>query len=732
MRFKVLAVYTIALASISVALVHAQEFVRSTPQPAADLRQRFSDVPAKPQDSTALKWKTNDTQASQYPLSGRLQQIRKTVNSEFDKPSATSPAEISNPYFKNSPPKLAQPTIRNDEFNPSRVPEAPQAFPMDEAKNALPLRAWASQPPQPLIVAPTGFDSSDDSQSVLTKSNSNRETDDSPRTAKRSSSPTSASRDTLRPFSGKSSSGQKSSRRPYRVPTTTVAPRPTPPPITKQPVPTNTYEPAPQQTFEPVAKSSNETVTRSQGPMIRVETLGPKAIVIGRETEFVVSAINQSEHDASELHIRLSLPAWVDAASVLADNGTAQTQTDGRGVERLVWTIDKLNGRSESQLTLKLVARENQPFDLGVDWALMPITSSAQIEVQQPRLELALSGPKDVLYGETRKYVITVSNPGTGDAENVSVKLSTGGAGTNTRNVGTVPAGRQSRIDIELTAEEAGILEFIALATDDTGLTAEISEEIRVRRANLEIETYAPPLKYAGTAGVFHVRIKNSGDASAENVEAAVALPKGAKLLASSDGKSTESGRVNWRLGSLAPGAERTMQVQCMLMNAGDNRLETRVAADGNISNSAVAVTRVEAIADLKLALNDPQGPKPVGEDVVYEIVVTNRGTKAADDVKVVGFFSNGIEPVRVEGGRAEIVPGQVVFSPIPSLAAGRTLKLKITARATTAANHRFRAELECAVPETKLAAEDSTRYYSLDDPRVGKEPSPSPSFPTP
>ena len=39
----------------------------------------------------------------------------------------------------------------------------------------------------------------------------------------------------------------------------------------------------------------------------------------------------------------------------------------------------------------------------------------------------------------------------------------------------------------------------------------------------------------------------------------------------------------------------------------------------------------LEALADLKLVVNDPQGPVPVGKEATYEIHIINRGTKAAD-----------------------------------------------------------------------------------------------------
>ena len=46
-------------------------------------------------------------------------------------------------------------------------------------------------------------------------------------------------------------------------------------------------------------------------------------------------------------------------------------------------------------------------------------------------------------------------------------------------------------------------------------------------------------------------------------------------------------------------------------------------------------VTRVKALADLKLVVNDPPGPTALGNEATYEILVVNRGTKAAHHVQV-------------------------------------------------------------------------------------------------
>ena len=139
-------------------------------------------------------------------------------------------------------------------------------------------------------------------------------------------------------------------------------------------------------------------------------------------------------------------------------------------------------------------------------------------------------------------------------------------------------------------------------------------------------------------------------------------------------------------------------------------------SAAGDLSDSAAATTNVEALADLKLDVSDPQGPIPVGDEVTYEIHLRNRGTKAAENVDVAGYFSQGIEPIAAQGSTYHLSPGQVVFHPIASIAPGTEVLLRIKARAETAGTHIFRAEVACSKAGTKLATEETTLFFGDND----------------
>ncbi len=121
----------------------------------------------------------------------------------------------------------------------------------------------------------------------------------------------------------------------------------------------------------------------------------------------------------------------------------------------------------------------------------------------------------------------------------------------------------------------------------------------------------------------------------------------------------------------------------------------------------------VQAIADLKLTVSDPIAPAPVGAEVLYELTLTNRGSKAAQNVAVIAQFSEGIEPTRAEGHEFRVIPGQLLFEPIPSAEAGQTLSLQVFAEANGGGMHRFRAEVRTDANDVRLVQEESTQFMN-------------------
>lgn len=447
-------------------------------------------------------------------------------------------------------------------------------------------------------------------------------------------------------------------------------------------------------------------------PALRVEANGPSSIIVGRETTYQIQVYNEGELPARDLLVRVTIPDFVQVGSVDASSGATAPQTGTAGARTLAWTIPQVDAGRSEQLSVNVVTREARAFELGLDWSLRPISLAGRIHVLEPKLEMVIEGPSEVRHGDSEIYKIIVSNPGTGDAENVTVRLGPG-SGAAAKMLGAIPAGEQREIELELTARDSGTMRVTAQATADGGLEVETDRDVIVRRARLEVAINAPRFIYAGTSASYEIRVANRGDAAASGVVVAAKLPRGASEPKATNGSEQASeGELVWSLASLEPGAERVFNIQCVLGATGDNAFVARVQDDNDLVASQSATTTVQSVADLKLVVNDPKGPIPTGEEVQYEITVTNRGSNVARQIRVVAQFSEGIEPIQASGHPNDLHEGQVVFHSIDSLAPGETVTLKVSARAEVPGNHRFRAEVKCVEPETRLVAEDDTQFF--------------------
>ena len=457
-------------------------------------------------------------------------------------------------------------------------------------------------------------------------------------------------------------------------------------------------------------------------PAIEVVTVGPQTIGINKASEYKVVVRNNSSLRAERILVGVNMPTWVDIENLSLTSGGKEI-TDGEGQARLVWSVDQVPGNSSQTMTISAVPRKAEIFDVDVEWTLVPLVGKASIRVTEPKLEMSISGPKEVQYGETALYHVAVRNPGSGSAENVSVMLPEA-LGGERATLGLIPPGKEKHFQVELLARAAGDLNLVATAAAEGNLKAEAEQALVVRRAALELSMTGPALKYAGGVGKYSVTLTNTGDATATELDAGVALPSGVKYLKGIDAASLFDRGVRWPIGSLAPGESRNYEFFCQMETSGDLKLEVGARGKNDLAASGEFKTTVETVADLVLSVADLKGPLPTGEQVPYTIRIRNRGSKAAKGVNLVMHFSDGIEPQSAKGLEHQIGPGKVVFSPISRIDPGQEMTFEVMAEANKGGTHIFRAQLTCKESDSHEVAEGTTRYFgdSVDPPAMLNE----------
>lgn len=479
--------------------------------------------------------------------------------------------------------------------------------------------------------------------------------------------------------------------------------------------------PAKSVDLRPVAPKPNPNVLLArQSPILAAETVGPRRIIVGKESVYEITMHNSGAVPADEVLVLIDLPTSADVLGAETSIGGTQLVPVGTGSRQFQWKLGHLDAKGQERLRLRIVPRESRPIDLAIRWDFKQLASQTVIEVEEPKLSIQLDGPRDVLFGKKELYKLKIANTGNGEAENVVVKLLPVGspdAVSATHNFGTLLPGTDKTIEVELVARQAGSLTMKAEVSCDNGAHAELAESIQVRRAALQISVEGPKLQYVDALGSYRIRVSNPGTAPARQLVVTATLPEGAKFVASNDAAQLVDGRslVRWRLDELSAGSEKVLELRCTLTQAGSNRVEIAAAGVDDVAAAASAVTRVETMADLVMEVIDPAGPVPLNEDAVYELRILNRGTRGAEEIDVVAFFSQGIEPATAQGAPARLAPGQVTFDTISSLHPGKEIRLKIYARAQTPGAHIFRAEVHCRPLGTRLVREETTHFYASD-----------------
>lgn len=477
-------------------------------------------------------------------------------------------------------------------------------------------------------------------------------------------------------------------------------------PVPRSTVPLSTPE------STPVSLSDGIQTTVVQAPAISISSKGPNVIRAGEIGEFVITAINTGESLAEDLFLVTHIPEWVKIASLTSDLGEVDQLPTADGVQ-LQWSLGTMPIGRTAQWKVRLIPEKNRPFAMDVKWTIQPKAIVNQIDVTQPELQLSIDGPEVMTYGDTEIIVVRVSNTGNGDAENVVLKINPGIE--RGQSIGSLPVGASKVVELELTAEQPGLMPIQA-AVSAAGVEHDEQElEIQIRRPELAVKVDGPSKKFAGNPVTYRIEIANTGDTTAKDVVVSAVLPPGAKYKDGSD--QLQSGRRNlsWKIGTVAPASTRAFEFSCVLMQDGKNQVAVRVEAAAAESRTGLFSTTVTGVADLKLIVNDPPGPKMLEELAVYEIKIVNRGTKVATNIDVVGQFGYGVEPVRTEGVRAELIPGQAVFNPIDSLGPGEEIVLKVYAKASKAGRHKFRAVVKSANPETDLVQEEMTWFHESE-----------------
>ena len=450
-----------------------------------------------------------------------------------------------------------------------------------------------------------------------------------------------------------------------------------------------------------------------QSASISIHKLAPPEIQVGKRCTFAIRIRNTGQRTAQNVQVHDEIPLGTELV------GTAPHATVSGS--QLVWDLGSLSVGEERLVEMELVPTEEREIG-SVASVTLAAQASAKARCTRPQLELRLTTKPEVLVGQQHLVQVEVSNPGSGDATGVML-LETIPSGVSHEagpaleyEVGTLKAGETRKMELVLTAEQAGQITNVMTARADANLRVEASCEFEVLAPDLKVTVDGPQRRYLERPATYRVSINNPGTATAKDIQLTTKLPKGLRFVGADNlgeyNSATHS--VQWSLAELPANERGVVELTALPVEAGEQTLEISTSAHQGLEDSTEKRVLVEGITALSFEVEDLEGLIEVGGETTYEVVVTNQGSKTATNVQVLAIMQPGMRALSGEGDSQHTIQGdRILFAPLPQLAPKAEATYRIQAQGIQPGDQRVRVMIKSDDLEQPITKEVSTRVYA-------------------
>lgn len=176
-------------------------------------------------------------------------------------------------------------------------------------------------------------------------------------------------------------------------------------------------------------------------------------------------------------------------------------------------------------------------------------------------------------------------------------------------------------------------------------------------RAKVTIEKVAPQQAFLGQPLIYHITLRNVGNAAAQQVVVEDPLPNSVEIVGTIPQAEINGRRLVWKIGTLPPGAEKKLAIKVI------PQAEGPVGSAATVNYVADPAFNTSVTPDGRVTL-DLQGPSQVnvGDNFSVTFKVTNNTDQKTDNVSIRDLLPAGLKH---EGGSdleypvGELAPGQ-------------------------------------------------------------------------
>lgn len=463
-------------------------------------------------------------------------------------------------------------------------------------------------------------------------------------------------------------------------------------------------------------------------PHVEMSHVGPASVALGAEVPYTITITNTGKVPSETMTVTNPIPA--ELKFVRSNPPSVED-----GINR-IWTLGPLEpGHSHTIQTVfraKRIGTINNCAVVATEDGQKDQKCATTI-VTRPALKLDVKGPPTGVLGAPLTFDVTLSNPGSGPANNVQVKvdLSDGlepqglPAGQEKTRVvlsdqKTVASGESRVIPLTVVPREEGLQLVRISVTGDGGLRDQVESRVQISRPQISVKLAGPGSRYTDRTAEWNIHVINPSSVPLNNVMVSDRLPVNLIFQSASDGGVFKNGEVTWDLGTLPAGKERIIQLSTLCgPTPGFVTHTVTVTSDYGLRQKDTAQMEIKALpASLELEVSDVNDPVAVGKTVDYKIEVTNTGNKPATNVRVVATLPKELQAVQALQDKGDVqnatarVEKQTATLTIPALAPKKTVRFTIQAKAVSPGDVRFEAKLYADILKQPAVHRESTTIF--------------------
>jgi uncharacterized repeat protein (TIGR01451 family) len=462
------------------------------------------------------------------------------------------------------------------------------------------------------------------------------------------------------------------------------------------------------------ASPGERTIEGAQTPSLQLSKRAPEEVRIGRPSTFTLTVKNSGAVTARQVQVIDSVPLgtkFVDAQP--------PTQPDSNG--SLVWDLGDLPPGNERVIQVQLI-----PEQEGEIGSVASVTFAAVAGVRtlatQPKLTLKHNVAEQVLLSDQFAVQLQITNEGTGIAEQVMLEADLPSALKCTAgsqivaDIGDLPPGKSQTIKLPLQAVEAGDVNIALRLLSEDEVFSNETIKTSVASPQLRVAIDGPTRRFIERQARFILKVENTGNAPATNVDLVAQLPKGFRFNGTGQKGQYDASRhaVLWSLEELPPGVTADVELDVLPVDIGNQSLIFEAVADLDQESKMETTVAVEGLSELSFAIDDDNDPIEVDGETTYTIKVANNGTRADSQVQLSVELPRGATLVgRPEAPvDAQANDNQLTFAPLAEMKAKDAVQYRFTVRWAEAGLQVLRARVTSQNRSVPVLKEEATEVY--------------------